>query len=283
MKKCPKCGSQYTDDTLRFCLQDGSRLGELPGKTDDGEVLTEFRRTEHADESEASRITRVAKRSTPVSGTSKVTVAVIGGIALIFVFGILAVAAWVIFKNLPTGNANNTNTPTPTPTATPKPTPTSTPPVTNINTANTGTFGTPTPFPTPAATPTVDLGHERVAIMQQVQQWKDATESGNLLSLMNNYASTVDYYNRRGASSATVRADKQRAYKLYSSMHIDITDFNAIVDSSGETATATFDKEWVFEGLERSTGKVKSQLKLKKFGARWYITGERDLKLYYKR
>lgn len=29
MKQCPKCGTNYTDDTLRFCLSDGSPLPEI--------------------------------------------------------------------------------------------------------------------------------------------------------------------------------------------------------------------------------------------------------------
>ena len=28
MKHCPACGTQYTDNTIRFCLQDGSSLVE---------------------------------------------------------------------------------------------------------------------------------------------------------------------------------------------------------------------------------------------------------------
>lgn len=28
MKHCPACGTQYTDDTIRFCLQDGLSLVE---------------------------------------------------------------------------------------------------------------------------------------------------------------------------------------------------------------------------------------------------------------
>ena len=53
-------------------------------------------------------------------------------------------------------------------------------------------------------------------------------------------------------------------------------------DASGESATAVFDKEWVFEGAGKyNAGKVQTQLQLRKFGGDWRITGERDLKVYY--
>jgi hypothetical protein len=33
MKRCPKCGQVYTDDTLNFCLNDGELLGAQTGYT----------------------------------------------------------------------------------------------------------------------------------------------------------------------------------------------------------------------------------------------------------
>src|SRR5437763_972965 len=35
MKLCPECRRNYTDDTLVFCLDDGSRLLDGPGSTDE--------------------------------------------------------------------------------------------------------------------------------------------------------------------------------------------------------------------------------------------------------
>ncbi|MGB9180303.1 MAG: hypothetical protein WCB68_13805, partial [Pyrinomonadaceae bacterium] len=34
MKRCPTCGSTYTDDTLRFCLQDGAVLKSVDDEAD---------------------------------------------------------------------------------------------------------------------------------------------------------------------------------------------------------------------------------------------------------
>jgi len=63
-------------------------------------------------------------------------------------------------------------------------------------------------------------------------------------------------------------------------MKITLSNMTVTPDASGETATAVFDKEWVFEGAKYSAGKVQTQLKLKKTGGQWLITGERDLKVY---
>jgi hypothetical protein len=98
---------------------------------------------------------------------------------------------------------------------------------------------------------------------------------------MSHYAATVDYYNKRGASVGSVRADKQRAFTTYDSIRITLSNMTVTPDASGDGATAVFDKEWVFEGVKYSAGKVQTQLKLKKVNGQWLISGERDLKVYY--
>jgi len=61
----------------------------------------------------------------------------------------------------------------------------------------------------------------------------------------------------------------------------DISNVDISIGDSGETATAVFDKEWVFEGPRRSTGKVQQLLQFRRIGGAWRITGERDLRVYY--
>ena len=127
----------------------------------------------------------------------------------------------------------------------------------------------------------VDKEQVKRDVSQKVDSWKSAAESLNLNGYMSNYAGTVDYYNKKGASLSTVRADKQRAFSTYDSMKITLSNMNVTPDATGETATAVFDKEWVFSGAKYSAGKVQTQLKLKKISGQWLITGERDLKVYY--
>ena len=108
-------------------------------------------------------------------------------------------------------------------------------------------------------------------------------ESHDLSGLMSNYADTLDYYTKRGMSSGSVRADKARAFSLYRSMNVSISNLDVTAGPSGDTATATFDKEWTFTGSGTSQGKVRSQLIFRNSNGRWLITSERDLKVYYTR
>jgi hypothetical protein len=63
---------------------------------------------------------------------------------------------------------------------------------------------------------------------------------------------------------------------------MNISNLSVTPDATGERATAVFDKEWVFDGAEKSSsGKVKSELQMRKINGEWKITSERDLKVYY--
>ena len=61
----------------------------------------------------------------------------------------------------------------------------------------------------------------------------------------------------------------------------EIGNVDVNVGASGETATASFDKEWVFEGARRSTGKVRQQLQFRRISGQWLITSESDVRVYY--
>ena len=134
-------------------------------------------------------------------------------------------------------------------------------------------FGTPTPG--------IDKVKASRDVSTQIGSWRYLGETGDLNGLIGKYASAVDYYNKRGASRDFIRADKQRAYRLYNSMSIRLSNMEVSVGNSGETATAVFDKEWVFGGASRSTGKVRQQLQFASINGQWLITSERDIKVYY--
>jgi hypothetical protein len=198
-------------------------------------------------------------------------------LAMLGIFG-LGVGGWFLLKNRQTetsrtenrantanrraavNDALNTNeTVTPTPTA------------------------TPTPTPMPTATPTPDFNPEQIRkdVSEVVQSWKSLTESRNINGYMSLYAPTVDYYNTKGASINSVRADKQNAFRRYDQIEINISNLRVTPDDSGRQATAVFDKEWVFDGEEYSSGKVQSQLQFREVNGRWLITSERDLRVYH--
>jgi len=107
--------------------------------------------------------------------------------------------------------------------------------------------------------------------------------SRDLDAHMSYYADTLDtYYMKSQVSASVVRADRAQAYSTYSSLDIDLSNVEITPDSTGERATAIFDKTWDFEGDEKSTsGSVQQKLWLAKIGGRWRITGEKDLQVYY--
>jgi hypothetical protein len=287
MKVCPSCNTQYTDDSLAFCLQDGTRLVQAksgPPTAVSDETETVVRDRERSPESTNWRQTEITQISQPTGAKKSsnlmliaailglvLVIVVIGGAALVwFVFlpaktpanNMVANAstpATAINSNVVPGNANRTGAPMPAVN-------------TNLNVA------LPTPTPTPSTT---DPAIVRREIAGRINDWKEAAESLNVNTLMHYYADTVDYYRRGSTSAGVVRNDKQRAFSRFSSIRITISSLNVSADPSGDRATAIFDKEWVFEGARISSGKVRSQLQFKKINGDWLITGERDLSVYY--
>lgn len=296
MKQCPYCQTKYTDDTLKFCFQDGTPLINLANdETEiptisftDAETLVSPRRVERLDipvesanpqnqrqdrQPQTAQFEPEAKKSKTfliIALTALATLLLLGG----------AIGTWFYLKKDKAAIVQNTNksavnqnTPTtkdnlntevlPSPTAAPK---------------------TPFPTATPTATPAPNFNPEQVRqeVAEKVDAWQRATESGNVNAITNNYADTVDYYNKKSADLDTIRKDKQRAFNKYHTIAINISNLRVTPDVSGMRAVALFDKEWNFEGDESySTGKVQTQLQLQKFNGRWLITGEKDLKVYY--
>ena len=295
MKICPNCHTQYTDDTLRFCLQDGSPL-TAASVTQQPTVSRAGQETEtvarKANDSVATRwkrdsqVTRVAGHKTK-SRPSVVLWIAAAAFLFMFVGGIVALGFWLYFKDRPPVAANlenrnsnqnrvapsNINTNLATPTRTSTPAATATVPASNIGSnVRDMLLG-----PSPAA----DKGRASEEVSQQVQSWRSNTESGDIGSLVGKYAPSVQYYNKSSTSPEFIRADKQRAYRMFDSMSVRISNMEISVSESGESATAHFDKEWVFTGRRRSTGKVRQQLQFRRINGQWLITGERDVRVYY--
>lgn len=298
MKHCPSCRTQYTDDTLKFCLQDGTALIEVFSTAtptvvfDEKEIAVSNRGQMASKDSQETRwrqseVTRISSLL-PETEKSKTAIAVfLTAFAMLVAFGFVSVGAWLYFRNGQSEIAkNNTNTSvenvmvnaiggsnmesSPVPGATRTP-------VANIFTPS----NTARSYPPSQPPPTLNEEQVKGDVSRRIYSWKSQAESQNLDSYMSNYADSVDYYNKRGASRGFVRSDKQRAFAMFNSMRIDISNISITTDSSGETATAAFDKTWVFDGAKRNSGKVRSRLQLKRINGQWLITGERDLKVYY--
>jgi hypothetical protein len=320
MKHCPKCRSSYADDTLKFCLQDGTSLvgsadshTETPtlafgqsGQTTEDEVTEQFFANEpterfttnkdarqmrvnvpesSAENWEKSRETQLASYPAPPPpprSNTLVTILVTALVMLIF-FGVAGIGAWWFYlpkdrnqiaenaNNQPTGNEKiitkdadaEKDSPTPAPT-------------------KKDSDAAQTPVKTATPPPNFDAEEVKKQVSDRIFSWKSLAESRNLNAYMESYDENLDYYNKKGASKNFVRNDKQKAFTQYDSIKMNFSNLSITPDKTGETATAVFDKAWVFQNFEKtSEGKVQTQLKLRNTGGVWKITSERDLKVYF--
>lgn len=271
MKTCPACKTQYTDDTLRFCLQDGTPL-MFTGEIDTPTVVSK----EPAWESQVTRVAPVR----PKKGPRMAIIVAAAALAILALIGAAFVGTWLYFRNAQAGTANNIAVKANVPAQIP-----------NTNVRPPSTLQTsPTGSPSPARTANtsipadpVDESEARSEVSRTLMSWKSSTESLDLDENLAHYAGRVDYYKRNGASQAFIRADKLRAFSRYDSIDFKLTNISISVDPTGQAATATFDKEWNFEGDQTSSGKVQQLLKLKKVNGQWLIIAEKDLKVYFTR
>jgi hypothetical protein len=297
MKLCPLCKNRYTDDTLVFCLQDGAPL-VAASNPESGEPTVSFgegdippRRTENAgagmddlpendDIETRERIPRTvaetgaADRSNTLR-TVLATIAamialfvVIGGIGAIYYFVSGGGASNASKSAMPGSDSNaadangETTVPTPVPSAT----------------------ATVKPTATPQASPTIDRETVRSAVERRLAVWKRAAEHRDLDALLSCYSDKLDYYfSRRGVEKSFVRNNKSGAFEKYDTISITISNLSITVGDRGDSAIATFDKGWRFEGGGKvSKGMVRSQVSFKLFGnGAWLINGEKDLKVYF--
>ncbi|HEY8563637.1 MAG TPA: hypothetical protein VIL74_24875 [Pyrinomonadaceae bacterium] len=287
MKQCPTCKSNYTDDTLQFCLQDGSPLQPAPGAFDESSVYGEQETVVSGRPSNQIDPPPVTSPTAwnpnqyesnaavqPAAKKSNATVAVFLTVfVMLLLFSFVGIGAWLYFRGATPDDRGNLLI------AEKSPDPEI---VANRTTTAPVDASKATPQATVAANAAkVDKEQLKRDVAQKISSWSSAAEARDLDEYMRNYADSVDYYNKRRASLATVRADKQRAFSAYDSIRFTISNLDVTPGADGETATAVFDKEWVFEGAKYSAGKVQSQLKLKRANGDWRITGERDLKVYY--
>lgn len=290
MKHCPSCKTNYADDTLQFCLQDGTQLLEIPNAP-----LPTVAYTEQETILRSKPPEQVVPLDTPnfqvqnwqtnpggqssnfptetkKSNTFIAVFFTVLGMLLLFGAG---VGAWLFLRNgkevAVNINANSPSNRTP-----------------NANSANNQNLNASSPAPsspTPTPKPTLDPKQAKAVaeeVKNVVDDWKSASENLDLETNLEQYADTVDYYKAGKVGVEKVRADKRRAFEAYDSININLTNMKITPDDSGEKATALFDKEWTFEGAEKySAGKVQQQLTFSKINGRWLITGEKDLKVYY--
>ena len=303
MKYCPNCRTQYTDDTLKFCLQDGSPLADAHASemrtANYGEAETVISnrppsrisidyQTAETEIRPPQTTNPAAQIAAPKKSRTALIVALTAFVSLLVLSGI-GIGAWLYYKNQRTEIAQNNNSGGSVNAANQNA-------VKNTNSAN---VNKKTPSPTPknspntnaadilnanaAQLPPAQIAQIKKEIGAAIDGWKAAGEAQNLDAQMDKYADKVDYYNKKDADIDFVRSDRERAFSQFDSVNMTISNLTITPGADARHATAVFDKEWIFEGEEKtSTGKVKTQLQFENDGGEWLIVGEKDLKLYYK-
>lgn len=291
MKICPQCQSTYTDDGLQFCMEDGTPLNfanttQLPTTswTESETVISPRRATNQQNEIPQTvgntwhgEIPQISSPP-PARKSNKAQILILAALALFLFVGIVAAGTWILIRNMQreVANTNRPDSPTPSPSNTNRP---ANQPVNNSNQSWNGT--TPTPTPKPTLRPE-EITKAKANIADAVSGWRNGMENLDLNSHMSYYADTVDYYRSGRVSVAKVRADKQRAYDMYDTIDVSISNSKTTLNDAGDRATVVFDKEWLFENDEKTnSGKVQQELQFEKIGGKWRITGEKDLKVYY--
>jgi ketosteroid isomerase-like protein len=288
MKQCPVCGRTYGDDTLNFCLQDGVALNTASNAEPfDPEATivdpTRAHRTEPAATEPLKWQSQTQQNGTLTTRYegAPTTEGLNGGrrkntwlVVLLSVAGTLVVLAlgglgvWLMMSGrkdqIATGNSVENRPPAPA--ASPRVSPTA-----------------PRPIVQPTVEKAVDDPGTRQSIMDTINGWANATRSRDSAARMAFYADRVDpYYLKSNVSSGLVKAESERAYSMFSTVDIQLNNMKIDVDPAGDKAVVTFDKSWNFDGSRQSSGAVQQRLWLQRFGDRWLITGEKDLKVYYK-
>lgn len=289
MKICPQCQNTYTDDSLQFCLQDGAPLSSYNATQQPTAAWGESETVVSPTNRDRMNVNFGAQQSqqgwqqtqqtggttfqaeSPKSNVLKIVALLLVG--LFVLSGIGAVAAWFVINNMQKPVAQNVSQNTSKNENT----------TLNVNTnsanANVTPSATPTPKPTLKPEETKKIKDD---VTGTIDAWKSASEDLDLEGHMDQYADTVDYYKGGKVSRQKVSSDKQKAYEQYDSIDITISNVKVTPDETGDGATAVFDKEWVFDSIDKtSSGKVQQELHFKKINGKWKITGEKDLKVYY--
>lgn len=251
MKICHKCNRRFPDDDL-YCLYDGSDLVSdstlrPPVPLASGESQVQFPIT----------------LSQPIGNSASKTSPL-----LFMLIGVLGTALFgvIFYVFLLSDKSNETDSPQRIENASANVPPRVASPANSV------------PQPTASA-----KSHEEIQseIKKVIAAWENASESRDVNVYMGYYADVLGYYNKASASKAFVRADKQKAFSKFPIVSVDITNEKISVNPDGRDAEAQFDKEWTFSGECEFSGKVRQQLRFRKFNDRWLIVSEKELKVYY--
>jgi ketosteroid isomerase-like protein len=136
----------------------------------------------------------------------------------------------------------------------------------------------------PQSISSYDTATPTKAVSEMLEDWASASRAHDLDAHISHYADNISpYYAKARAPVSQVRADRARAYNLYTDLDVTLSNVNITLQSDSQ-ANVILDKTWHFTRPNGKTnnGSVHQQLWLTKIAGRWLITGEKDLQLYYK-
>ena len=119
------------------------------------------------------------------------------------------------------------------------------------------------------------------AVAARLKSWESSIETRDLEKNIYHYAEQIEtYYLATNASRDVVRADRERAFKRFHDLKLDIINVDINLESS-EAAIITFDKSWDFTNdTAFSNGLVQQEIQMRKIEKQWLIVSEKDLQVY---
>lgn len=298
MKYCPACRSQYTDATLRFCLQDGAVLqdGEAKQSTIDTVSFSDpvtadnILRTEelnfYSPPSNQSKTQKwnpeppksALRREPEVKKTRSSPKIWLAVFPLLLAIAGAGLGGWFYLKNQTDQPLQSTN---PADSATPETAAQTTPPASNSSKAILDDLSEPADSNTePSSTSGSEDAKKEIADV--VERWRQSIEARKVPDYLSKYAEKADYFEKTGATAAEIRIEAQKMFETYSDIDINLSNVRVAVDPGGSQATAVFDKEWSYQtDKDLLEGKARTKLRFQKNGKDWKITGEKYQKIYY--
>jgi len=297
MKYCPACRSQYTDATLRFCLQDGTILrdSEVKQSTIDtvsfsdpvtaDNILKTAEMKIHSPLNNQGKTPgnldktrkwrpdppKTALRQEPKKSKSSrmVLVAVFPALLAIVATGL---GGWIYLKNQNREPVRFADAATPEIAQT-------TPPANN-STSNTVLNEVNEPSNSNSELSGSEIAKKEIA--DAVELWRQTIEARKVPDYLSRYAEKVDYFDKTGASTTEIRTEAQKMFNTYDDIDINLTNVRVAVDPGGTQGTAVFDKEWSYHtAKDLLEGKARYKLRFQKNGKEWKIFSEKYQKIYY--
>jgi hypothetical protein len=264
MKVCPKCHSTFTDETLSFCLTDGSPLVHSDLNPD--LISTEFSDADTVFDRDPTvagsfgnaTSSHFASQNTQFldardTGRRKPSRTVIFSVLAFLIVGASGIGAWWAFGDNIREMYN--------------------PPKEVIRSSEAKKTASP-------------LSKEQQnQITEEVKtflsSWKASIEKRDINDQMRHYAKTLEtFYRDSDKDQNHVRAERLKAFERYDSLSLDVNNIT-VTPESERYATVVFDKNWVFSGKDRfSSGAVQQEMGMVKSDGRWYIVIEKDLQIY---